>query len=143
MKHKNHGSIKSRSNSKLYAFFILIAVVLILIGGGAALLASSVGIDQVNRNAEVSVAVTVSGDDLIVKVLNDGRINDLEIIQISISGLDLVNNVAYKNVPKGGGDIVYSKVSYGVTGERSVLIRGYFSDDTNNILLVKTVDFGG
>lgn len=143
MSNRKYKTIKNRSHSSIYALLILLAVVVIAASGGIALLVLNIGVGNVNDNSEVSVAVTISGDDLIVKVLNDGRIDELDVIHLSISGINLVDNIAYKSVPNGGGDIVYNKITYGITGDHQVLIKGYFSDNSENILLVKTVNFGG
>lgn len=143
MSNRKYKTIKNRSHSSIYALLIVLALAVIVAGGAVAFLITGAGVENLNQNSDVSVAVTVSGADVVVKVLNDGRIDDLSVIQLSISGITILDNVAYKSVPKGGGDVVYSRISYGISGDHQVLVRGYFNDNTDSILLIKTVNFGG
>ena len=86
--------------------------------------------------------VAVSGGDVIITIYEGRKVEDLRMICLEIEGVSLPSEHSIHPAPlNGAGVVVFSGVCDGVTGTRTVGIRGVFADGNTMILKRLTIKF--
>ncbi len=142
MTKKTYRTIKQRRlpASGLLVLTIIIVVV-ILIAVVAAVIASQTAMGMVLDNSDISLSVSVSGNDLLVIVYPGGSADLLCETVLLVAGISEDSYLSRMPVPPGGGFITYSGLARGISGERSVSVRGIFSDGSSHMLFLDSVRF--
>ncbi|MDO5846081.1 MAG: hypothetical protein Q4Q04_04060 [Methanocorpusculum sp.] len=131
---------RRKSNIGFFIFIFVAFLGILMLGGIAAVIVMDKEINAIDDAAYVSVIMSVTGNDVTVSIVNEGRADELIGIQIAISGAQISEKDSRARVTKGES-IVFKDAGYGITGDRYVLVKGFFTDGTSEIILSSSVNF--
>ncbi|MDO5844803.1 MAG: hypothetical protein Q4Q53_06640 [Methanocorpusculum sp.] len=139
---RSTSTIKSKSNAKLYIFAIGLVAVVVAVGGAFAVYATGQELNNIGADSGVGVMASVSGNDLIIKLIDGGRLSLLRGIKITISGVSLSDDYSYSDIGSGQSEVLFKDVAYGIIGSKGVVVKGFFNDGKTAALLASNVYFG-
>lgn len=136
-------SFKKRKQSKA-GLIVVIAVValIVLCGGVAGVVFSTKTVDNVVGESNIFLSVSVTGNDLVVQIYDQGNCRDLQHIILAIDGYTMPAGIATKSLTSNFPQtVVYSGMAGGITGDRQVSIKGIFMDSSTSTVWIGTVRF--
>lgn len=123
-------------------FFVLIMAGVIIVSVSAGFFGSDYVVRKSLEDPDVVMHVAVSGGDVIITIYEGRKVEDLRMICLEIEGVSLPSEHSIHPAPlNGAGVVVFSGVCDGVTGTRTVGIRGVFADGSTMILKRLTIKF--
>lgn len=141
-KNQQRTIIGKRSNKGIYIYAAVIVAVMFIIVGAGTVFALNQEIEAVDDTATVSAVIVVSGNDVVLTIVDAGKDSHLLGASLSISGVTRDGEATYAQFISVKEPIIFPYLAYGVTGDRYVLVKGYFDDYSSDIIISTNVHFG-
>lgn len=130
---KQYSSIKSKSKKGHYTAIAVIILVLVSLISAFFLISLIHGITYFSDNSHVSAVTSVTGNDLMVEIIDKGGADELTGIGISLSDSTLGKDEEYKEY--SSNKIIFKNACLRLSGEKHVFVFGYFKDGSKKTIL--------
>ncbi|MDO5843951.1 MAG: hypothetical protein Q4Q53_02245 [Methanocorpusculum sp.] len=139
---KHYQTIRRKKKSPAGIIFVVIGIfAVILCVGAVGIFMMSQTVDAVVHSSDIIISVTVSGNDIVVKLYESDEADKLESIELNMEGYSLPPGYSTKSVPLTSYPkiITYDSVAFGMHGNMQVSIKGIFKDGTSKIIWMDTL----
>lgn len=130
---KQYSTIKSKSKTRHYTVFVIIVIIAVSLISAFFLIFLTQGITNFSDNSEVGVTVSVSGNDIVVEIIDKGRADKLIGVSISLADSELSEEDEYMEY--SSDRIVFKNACINVGGDKHIFVFGYFADGKRKTLL--------
>lgn len=123
---KKYSTIRSKSNKGFYAVFVIVVILSVTLVTSVFLISIVEGITNISDNAEVGASASVSGNDVVVNIIDRGGEDKLVGVSISLSGSELSEEESYQEY--SSKRMVFKNACRGVIGDKHLFVFGHFTN---------------